>query len=467
MIAAPMTLTSTPKRLAAAVLIVLAVAVLFGHLGQVSLHFDEAIYAEVSKEMMERGEWLTPYWNGKAWFEKPPLFFWATALLFKTFGISEFWARFGSTLSGLGVLLLVYLIARRLYDDSAAGVLAVLILLSSQLFLYYARFGTTDTMLTLAVLLAVYAYLRAEDQERFWLLAGASCGIALMVKGAAGLIAPAVLVVASLIDKRFVSILRSRWLWLGIVVAALIALPWHLLMYFRHGDVFVNRYLSAHVINRATSNINEFNRGYGFYFSVLKNFVSPWAFMLPFALIFARRPRSFIVIVLGVLVFAGYTLVQTKFQWYVLPAIPAFAIVTGAFLARFAWNRTPTQMGIGAIALILLWGVAEFRAVRLTKTIDPEIEAAARLARLSSSDRPGIIAFPEHLEMTVKFYSGRKLCTDPVLSKLSHNESSECEPTEPTHMILRTTERATVETIFIITPLREDGPLTYATIVRR
>ena len=467
MIAAQMTPILTPKRLTAALLIILAVTILFGRLGRNVVFFDEAIYAEVSKEMVESGEWLTPHWNGHAWFEKPPAYFWVTALLFKIFGVSEFWARFASALSGLGVLLLAFLIARRIYRNAWSGVLAILILLSTQLFVYYARFGTTDTMLTLCILLPVYAYLRTEEDERFWLLAGASCAMALMVKGAAGLITPAVLLVASLIDRRFLSILRSRWLWLGIAVAILIAAPWHLLMYWQHGDEFLSRYLSRHVVNRARSNVNEFNRGYGFYFSVLKNFVSPWAFILPFALIFARRPRSFVVIVLGVMVFVGYTLVQTKFQWYILPAIPAFAIVTGGFLARLAENRTQLQLALGAFALILLWTFAELGVLRLIRRVNPEIESAARLAKLSSDNSLGIIAYPEYLEMTVKFYSGRRLCTDPVISKLSHNENSECGPTEATHMILRTADRPTLETRFTIDPLREDGPLTYASIARR
>jgi 4-amino-4-deoxy-L-arabinose transferase-like glycosyltransferase len=173
------------------------------------------------------------------------------------------------------------------------------------------------------------------------------------------------------------------------------------------------------------------------------------------------------VIVLGLLVFVGYTFVQTKFQWYILPAIPAFAIVTGAFFTRFTETGTQIKFGIGALALILLWGFAEFGVIRLIKTSDPEIESAARLAKLSLSDQHGIMVYPEHLGMTVRFYSGRKLCTDPVINKLSHNEDFECEPTELTHMILRTADRPTVESRFTINPLREDGPLTYASIARR
>ena len=461
-----MILTSTTKRLATAVLVVLAIIFLFGDLGSIPLRFDEAIYAGISKEIVERGEWLTPHWNTSVWFEKPPTYLWITGLLFKLFGINEFWARFASALSAIGVLLLTFLIARRIYKDSA-GLFAVLILLSSQLFVYYGRVGTTDTMLTLCIMLAVYAYLRSADDERFWLIAGASCAMALMVKGAAGLIAPAVIFIATISDRLFFSILRSRWLWLGITVAAIIALPWHLLMYWQHDDAFVSGYLLRHVINRATTNVNQFNRDYGFYFSVLKDFFSPWAFILPFALIFARRPRSFVVIVLGLMVFVGYTFVQTKFPWYILPAIPAFAIVTGALFTRLTETITQIKLGMVALAFILLWGFAAFDVIRLIKTSDPEIESAARLAKLSAGDQHGIMVYPEHLGMTVRFYSGRKLCTDPVINKLSHNEVFECEPTELTHMILRTADRAIVESRFTINPLREDGPLTYASIARR
>src|ERR1700742_1352942 len=111
--------TATTKRLIAAILIILALLLLFTNQRGNPLHFDEAIYAQVSKEMVERNEWLTPHWNGKAWFGKSPFYFWATALLFKAFGIADFWARFVAALSGLGVMLLSYSIARRLYDATA------------------------------------------------------------------------------------------------------------------------------------------------------------------------------------------------------------------------------------------------------------------------------------------------------------------------------------------------------------
>lgn len=459
-------MTPTLKRLTVAFLVILAIIMLFGRLERRALRFDEAIYAQVSKEMVERNEWLTPHWNGQAWFHKPPIFFWITALFFKLFEVNEVWARFASALSGLGILLLAYLIGRRIYGRTA-GVLAVLILISSQLFVFYARVGTTDTMLTLFVLLAAYAYLKIEDDERYWLLAGAACAMALMVKGAAGLVAPLVLLLAAAVEGILVDTLRTRWLWLGVGLGLLIVLPWHLFMYQQHGNAFLRGYLFSHVINRAGSNLTEFQRGYGYYFSVLRNFFWPWVYILPFALILKRGRRSAIVVILGLTVFILYTAVQTKLQWYILPAIPAFAIVVAGFVASFLEYRTRFQLRIAAFVLILLWVFATYGVWKLVSSVDPDTQAAARLAKHAKREGGGLMAYPEHLEMTVLFYSNRKLCTDPVISKLSHHVTTECTPAELTHIILRKSDWDKIEGSFTITPLIEDGPLTYAAISRR
>lgn len=467
MITPQMTPRARITRLMAAFLVILAMAILFTRLGRNALYFDEAIYAQVSKEMVERHDWLTPHWNEQLWFHKSPVFFWTTALFFKLFGVGEFWARFASALSGLGVLLLSYVIARRIYRSTAAGLLAVLILLSSQLFVFYARFGTTDTMLTLFILLSAYAYLKTEDDDRFWLLAGAACAMALMVKGAAGLAAPLILMLTAIVERNFLSALRNKWLWLGVGLGLLIVLPWHLFMYQQHGQAFMKGYLFSHVINRARSNINEYQRGYGYYFSVLRDFFSPWVYILPFALLLKRGRRSVTVLILGLTVFVLYTIAQTKFQWYILPALPAFAIVVAGFIASVAENRTRLQRRIGAVVLIVLWTFATHGVLRRIRTVEADVETAARLAKHATRDRGGLMTYPEHLEMTVLFYSNRKLCTDPAISKLSHDVTTECTPSELTHIILRKSDWDKIEASFTITPLIEDGPLTYAAISRR
>ncbi len=455
-----------PSRMKRAIffgLVLLIIFELFGRLGTGALYWDEAIYAQVSKEMIETGQWLTPHWNEHIWFQKPPAYFWATALFFRLFKVSEFWARAASALSGLGVLLVSYLVAKLVYNHFA-GVVAVLVLMSCELFVFYARFGTTDTMLTLFVLLAVYGYLKAEQNDRWWILTGAGCGLALMVKGAAGLIAPGALLLAVLIDGRMRLTIRNKWFWAGATCGVLVVVPWHLVMFRFYGNSFIKGYLFQQVLDRAKSNLNEYQRGYGYYLAVLWEFYSPWVYVLPFALIFVWKARSQVVTILALLVTIVYTLVQTKFQWYIVPAIPAFSIIIGGFFVKSIENRSPAQIRLAILALALLWFGGTAAVVSRILRTEPEMESGARLAVLAAHDEGAIIAYPENLEMTVRYYSSRKLCTDPVLSTLSHSELTECRTGEATNIIVRKADLSKAESRFTVEPLAEHGALIYAKV---
>ena len=145
------------------VLIVIAAFVFLWRLGAGNLEpWDEAIYAQVSKEVIHGGDWLTLHWQYQPWFEKPPLLLWTTAVLYRLFGVNEFWARAASAFSGIGLIVVTYLIGQRAYDKWV-GLFAAVILLTSYHVVSFARFGTMDVMLTLFTYLAIYAYLRLKD----------------------------------------------------------------------------------------------------------------------------------------------------------------------------------------------------------------------------------------------------------------------------------------------------------------
>src|SRR5207249_7769727 len=98
-------------------LLSLAAFVLLARLGYGALDdWDEAIFAQVSKEMVRGGDWLTPHWNYLPYFNKPPLLMWSTALLYLAFGVSEFTARAISALSGVALVGMTYLVGRTAYD---------------------------------------------------------------------------------------------------------------------------------------------------------------------------------------------------------------------------------------------------------------------------------------------------------------------------------------------------------------
>ncbi|HEX6715589.1 MAG TPA: glycosyltransferase family 39 protein, partial [Pyrinomonadaceae bacterium] len=309
----------------------LATLACFLFLNRGPLYYDEAIYAQVAKEITQTGDWITLHWNGRPWFHKPPLYLWSTALLFRVFGPSELLARFTSALAGVGCVALTYLIAKRVANNTTA-IVAALILLSSALFTVNARQGMTDVLMTLFTLLAVYAYLSTGPERVRWIVTGLACALAVLTKGAAGLLAPMIVVVSLVWDRRWRE-LTSPSFWQGLIVFLVLAGSWHFLLFAMHGRSFLSAYLFKHVIERASADLHQYRYGYEFYFEALSHFVWPWVLLMPFAVAAAvRRRGSKIVFVNAVLPLLLFTLAQTKFSWYIVPIVPALAILTAQFL---------------------------------------------------------------------------------------------------------------------------------------
>ena len=105
------------------VVLVVSLPFLFVTLGMPLLDPDEGLYASIAQEMLSRGDWVIPHVNGLPYLEKPPLYFWLTALTFRAVGPTEWAVRLWSALATLGAVLLTWRIGRRLYGPRA-GLLA-------------------------------------------------------------------------------------------------------------------------------------------------------------------------------------------------------------------------------------------------------------------------------------------------------------------------------------------------------
>jgi 4-amino-4-deoxy-L-arabinose transferase-like glycosyltransferase len=323
----------------------LALFVFLWRLGATSLDdWDEAIYAQVAREMVQNGDWITLHWGGQPWFEKPPLLIWSTAVLFTIFGVSEFWARAASALSGVGVIVLVYLSGKRLYRSSAIGLLAAIILLTAPHFVHLARFGTMDVMLTMFIFLAIYGYLRARDNAPgWWYLVWLACALAILTKSAAGIVAPVAVMIALVLDRELFTVMRHRPFWAGMLMAATLVSSWHLGMYGMYGQAFSDVYLGRHVLERGTTVMQGHIGGRYFYANRLGTNFFPWVILVPLAAAVGLRDSidrlraGRIILIIALLVFGLYSVIPTKLQWYVAPLYPALALLIARTVA-VAWT---------------------------------------------------------------------------------------------------------------------------------
>ena len=141
----------------------------FFKLGEAHLtNWDEAWYADIARNMAETGNIITPIWNNQAFFDKPPLYLWLSAVIFKLFSPTEFSARFLAALSGLGIGILVYSLGRTLFNKEIA-LLSLIILFSTIGFLYRTRTGNLDSLLTFWILLSIYSFYKGYlTNSKIW-----------------------------------------------------------------------------------------------------------------------------------------------------------------------------------------------------------------------------------------------------------------------------------------------------------
>jgi 4-amino-4-deoxy-L-arabinose transferase-like glycosyltransferase len=344
------------KNLPEIFLLVLAFIVVFFQLGQSSLEdWDEAIYAQVAKEMVNNGDWLTMHYGNELWFEKPPLLIWITAFFFSIFEVNEFWARSASAISAVLLILITWRIAKLLYDPKV-GAIAILILLTGYGFLYIARSGTTDTLLTFSFYLGIYAYLRVNynHSEKWWYVFWLSFSLGFMTKFWAIAILPICVAITLFLKQNILLTVRSRHFWIGLLVSILIIAPWHVKMIITYGIDFIERYLLYDLVKRSTSAIEGNMGGIFFYIRLMPRMFFPWFFLAPFAFIFSfldnlkHRMKNPILLVIVLLVFGIYSLlVQTKIFHYITPVFPALAIMMGILITRsFQYQNTLLLTGL-------------------------------------------------------------------------------------------------------------------------
>ena len=382
---------SLALRLLFLLVIAVAATVLFYGLGDPALkNWDEAIYAEVAKEIVQSGDWLTLHWQHADWFEKPPLTFWVMAGFFRLFGVNEFSARAVSALAGVGVVAVVYGIGK-LQRGPVCGLIAGLILLTTFQFVQMSRLVFTDVLLLFFIYLAIYGYLRVRDGERrWWYVVSVSCALGFMVKSFAGLFAPAAIAFALIVDRQVSETLRAKQFWFSILAGLALIVPWHAAMIYRHGSAFVNEYFYYHVWSRTIVPLEGHKGPYWFYFREIWEKMHPWWSIAPFAVVFnvwqVKRARSpVVVLALAMLVFGFYTAAQTKSTSYILPVYPALALlIAGLFTSLYNQRRLAMRVAVILVCVCFAYmGVGKIQSYYMR--IEEEDEAVKELALLAAA----------------------------------------------------------------------------------
>jgi 4-amino-4-deoxy-L-arabinose transferase-like glycosyltransferase len=343
---------------------------------------DEGRYAEIAREMLVLGDFVTPHLNFLPYLEKPPLVYWLTAFSLSLGGLNELAARAIPAISALGGLLAVFWFSHKLWGPQTAF-LAAMVLATSSGYFILGRLLTLDMTLTGFMTWGiVLAYLAVRNQRPHYLpWAYLALGLAVLTKGPVGVVLPGLIFLTwFLVQKQWWGVFRL-WHSGGVLLFAAIVLPWYMLVAWRHPDFWQYFFLREH-LQRFLAPYIHAGQPFYYYFGVLVASLLPWIFLLPWAWQTSRsgpppsagaRDRLFLLLWFGV-IFVFFSLARSKLFPYLLPGLPPLAILvawalsaagTSANLEGSVWRWT--------LRVWLILALMSFTALVLTAGFFPDL----------------------------------------------------------------------------------------------
>lgn len=331
---------------------------------------DEPRFAQATREMMEKREWVIPYFNGEYRFDKPVLTYWLHRAGYALFGAHEFGARLHSVLTSILVALLLYHMGTRWFSCQA-GFWGGLTFLTTFQILIHGRLSLADMPMVLCVtasLYALYELLVPESETPswrwFWLLYGA-LGFGFLAKGPVALAVPllAIILYRFVFWRKPLHWERLRWL-PGLMLTLAIVAAWGIPALIKTHGLFWQEGMNKHVVERGVAPWGE--RSFFVFYYVCTAFFSLFPWMIFGGDVVARlrhcwNEKNVFLFSWFVSVYLIFIFYKTQLPHYVLPAFPAFCLLLGQTLAEptsrgkwsMLWLRA-TAFLYGAVIVVLI-----------------------------------------------------------------------------------------------------------------
>ncbi len=361
------------RRLAvwAFLLLIAAITFFFG-LGNLALIGpDEPRYAEVPREMVATGDYISPRLAGCVWFEKPVLQYWMSAGAYHVFGVNEFAARFPSALAAMMTVIALFFVIRRVFSERVAIAVSI-VMLTMGMLIAFARIVTPDTFLaatmSISIIFGYLAAITADGRARikYWLLCGAFLGLAVLAKGLVGIVLVIGILGVFLLIMRKYDAANLRGLLVALIICVIVAAIWYVPVWLKHGSAFVDKFFLEHHFERYLTNRHSHPQPIYFYLIVTLAGTMPWTFFLAPAVLRLRklRPRASNRDSLLTLAWIWFTLPLLFFSFsvsklpgYLLPVFPALAIIIGVEVEQFLRQRTRAHTIAAWITSLLLMAI--------------------------------------------------------------------------------------------------------------
>ncbi len=355
---------------------------------------DEGRYAEIPREMLASGDWVTPRLNGLKYFEKPPLQYWATAATYAAVGASEGASRFWAAALAFLTLPMLALFARRSGLGETVAWRAALMLAVSPYFVALGHINLLDQAFTFFCCAAVFGFVLAQlapeasIRERRWMwLTWIALALAVLSKGIVILVLAGGTLALYLLLAGHVTPLRRMHFRSGVPLFLLVAAPWFLLVQQRNPEFAAFFFVHEH-FSRFLTEVHKRNEPFWFFIPILLLALAPLLGSLKSALVAAWRdaasaPQAFrarrFLLLWCLVTVVFFSISDSKLPPYILPVLPPLALLLAVVstddlrTARHAGWVTAGLLGVFAIGLVIY-------DLRRNGTVDPGLGGWAAFA---------------------------------------------------------------------------------------
>ncbi len=367
------------------------------NLGSIGLIDEtEPLFAEASRQMFVTGDWITPFFNGETRFDKPILIYWFQAIAYAIIGVNEWAVRLPSAIAALAVISLTFYtlqwhlakkdeveqISRPTRRYLTAAVAAAVLAFNPEM-VVWGRTGVSDMLLTgcmaSALLCFFLGYARGKEQgagsreqgeegrgqgagsrrqvitsksllpSKWYLAFYVLIAGAILTKGPVGIVLPGLIIFAFLLYVgKLREVLQEMRFFVGMLIIVGLSAPWYVLVIWRNGWSFINSFFGYHNLERFTEVVNGHSAPWYFYFLVVLLGFAPYSVYLPLAIfrlkfwqrsLWRAQERAgqlgLFVCIWFLGVFGFFTIAVTKLPSYVLPLMPAAAILVALLWSDF------------------------------------------------------------------------------------------------------------------------------------
>jgi len=322
--------------------------------------YDDARYSMVAKDIVLHGTWMDIQANGAPALEHPPLFPWIQAAFFLGFGLSDPIAKLPSALCGFGTVLLTYWLARRMLNDSFAASLAMFVMAGSIYFLKYAARAMTDVPFTFFFLCSVCAWLLSEEDSRWYLACGLFVSMAMMTRAMMGFSLPILFALDWWPTRRR---LPASYVIPAAAIAFVPLAAWYAMWIHRYGSKFFeihSTFLDTEVFGALSPSWRRYTGAPEYVWMIAKSYW-PWLPAMIAGIIATIRKKDrklYLLLLWSAVVFALCAVTRSRVLRYMLPAYPAFAVLSAAgllWLVPERYLRLGLRVATPVLAAFVIW----------------------------------------------------------------------------------------------------------------